>query len=195
MGFGNKNGKINTIKMVKFIYKLCFYTKDMVIIEKLLKEGKIIRIVETELKRYIDFFTATYEENLEHSKDTVETHPRWSIISGYYAMHDISKLLIAMVYRLKMGSFQVHTITIKILKELLRDKEILELLSRGYEESRDLVQDLSVAKKDRVKVQYYTGTEFMKGKYKEKAKEFYETIVIKYIEKIQSLLDGYKNDN
>ena len=166
----------------------------MVNIEKLLKEGKIIRIVETELKRYVDFFTATYGENLEHSKDTIETHPRWSIISGYYAMHDISKLLIAKIYRLKIGSFQVHGITIKLLKELLKDKEVLELLNKGYEESRDLVQELSDAKKDRVKVQYYTGTEFMKEKYKERAKEFYENVVKRYIEKIKTLLGAYTDD-
>ncbi len=166
----------------------------MVIIEKLLKEGKISRIVETELNRYIGFFTATYKENLEHSRDTIEAHPRWSIISGYYAMHDISKLLIAKVYRLKIGSFNVHTVTINILRELLEDKEISELLNQGYEESRDLVQELSEAKKDRVKAQYYTGTEFMKEKYKERAKEFYEVIVKKYIEKIQSLLEAYTDD-
>ena len=66
----------------------------MVRIETLEKEGKISRIKETELNRYLEFFTESYQDNFKHSESNVETYPRWSIISGYYSMHDISKLLI-----------------------------------------------------------------------------------------------------
>ena len=67
----------------------------MVKIEILQKEGKISRIKETELDRYIGFFAESYKDNFRHSEYNLETYPRWSIISGYYSMHDISKLLIA----------------------------------------------------------------------------------------------------
>jgi len=163
----------------------------MVKIELLKKEGKIRRIEETELDRYIEFFTESYKDNLNHSEANTETYPRWSIISGYYAMHDISKLLIAKIYRLKIDR-EVHATTIKVLRELLKDKEILKLIEEGYEEFQSLANELSDAKKERVKVQYYTGSKFIKEKYKKRASEFYTDIVKVYIEKIKRLLEPKK---
>ena len=163
----------------------------MVKIETLEKEEKISRIKETELNRYVEFFSESYQDNLKHSKATVETYPRWSIISGYYAMHDISKLLIAKIYRLKIDK-EVHATTIKVLRELLKDEETLKLIEEGYEEFQNLANELSDAKKDRVKVQYYTGTGFMKEKYKKRASEFLDDILKLYIEKIKKILESEK---
>ena len=160
----------------------------MVKIEDLEKGKKISRIKETELDRYIEFFTESYQDNLRHSEDNKEIYPRWTIISGYYAMHDISKLLIAKVYRFKIEK-EVHATTIKVLRELLKDEETLKLIEEGYEEFQSLADELNDAKKDRVKVQYYTGTKFMKEKYKKRAFEFYEDIVIPYIKRIKKILE------
>ena len=161
----------------------------MVKIEILQKEGKISRIKETELNRYLEFFTESYQDNLKHSESNLEAYPRWSIISGYYSMHDISKLLIAKIYRFKIDR-EVHSTAIKALRELLKDDEALKFIEEGYEEFQALADELSDAKKDRVKVQYYTGTEFMKEKYKERALEFNKDIVKPYIERITKLLEG-----
>jgi hypothetical protein len=125
----------------------------MVKIQLLEKEGKIGRIKETELARYTQFYAQSYQDNLKHSEANAEKHPRWSIISGYYAMHDISKLLIAKIYGLKVNR-EVHSTTIKVLRELLKDEETLRLIEEGYEEFQNLADDLSDAKKERVKVQY-----------------------------------------
>ena len=167
----------------------------MVKIEILVQEGKISRIRETELVRYIEFFTGSYQDNLHHSEDNIDKYARWSIISGYYAMHDISKLLIAKLYRFKIDR-EVHATTIKVLREILKDKETLKLIEEGYEEFENLADELKDAKKDRVKVQYYTGTNFMKEKYKKRAFEFHKDVVNPYIGKILRLLEGTKkNDN
>lgn len=160
----------------------------MVKIEILEKEGKISRIRETELERYIGFFTSSYQDNLSHAQDNIGKYPRWSIISGYYAMHDVSKLLIAKVYRLKVER-RVHATTIKVLRELLKDEETLKLIEEGYEEFQNLATELGDAKKDRIKVQYYTGTSFMRDKYKQRASEFYEGLVKPYVTKIKKLLE------
>jgi len=165
----------------------------MVKIEVLHREGKVSKIKETELQRYIEFFTESYQDNLNHSQYNLETYPRWSIISGYYSMHDISKLLIAKIYRLKI-EYEVHATTIKVLRELLKDEQILKLIEEGYEEFQSLSKELSDAKKDRVKVQYYTGTNFMKEKYKKRAKEFYTDTVKPYIDKIKKLLEDKKQE-
>ena len=157
-------------------------------IELLEKDGKISRIKETELSRYTDFFTESYQDNLKHSESTLSQFPRWSIISGYYAMHDISKLLIAKLYRFKLDS-NVHSTAIELLRELLKDKETLRLIEAGYEEFQSLAQELSDAKKERVKVQYYTGTAFMREKYKKRALEFFNETVKVYTAKIKKLLE------
>lgn len=163
-------------------------TKKMVKIEKLFNERKASKIVETEKERYIHFFENTYKENLEHCKFCLEKFPRWSIISGYYSMHDITKLFLAKKFMLKVD-FEVHKTAILILKELVKDKEILNMLEIGYKEFISLANDLAEARSERTKAQYYTGTAFMKEKYKEKARQFLEKIVLPYISKIKSLLE------
>lgn len=145
------------------------------------------RIIETELPRYVDFFENTYKENLEHSKTIIKPFPRWSIISGYYAMHDITKLFLAKKFMIKVD-FNVHKTTLKILKGIINDKELVSLLKIGYEEFIQMANDLSEARKERTKAQYYTGTEFMKQKYSEKANDFLNKIVIPYIDKIKNLI-------
>ena len=139
------------------------------IIENLLKKGIIKKIVETEISRYTNFFTNSYEENLGHCRAVLTTFPRWSIISGYYAMHDITKLFLAKKFQIKIDA-KVHKTTIKITEEITEDKQLLKLLKIGYEEFIKIAADLTEARNKRQKAQYYTGSEFMKEKYKEEAK-------------------------
>lgn len=159
----------------------------MVQINTLFKEAKICRISEFELQRYINFFENSYKDNLEHCKKNMKEFPRWSIISGYYAMHDITKLLIAKKFRIKVD-FEVHATTIKLLQELIKNQELFNLLDKGYKEFLLLANDLAEARKDRTKVQYYTGTKFLKDEYFKKSRQFYEIIVFNYISKIKKLL-------
>jgi len=159
----------------------------MVKIELLLTEGKLSRINELELPRYLNFLNNYYQDNLDHTKFNLEKFPRWAIISGYYSMHDLTKLLIAKNYRLKI-EMEVHATTIKVLREIIKNKELIELMEEGYKEFLSLAQDLYEAKKERVKVQYYTGSEFMKKEYQKRAKEFLEENVDPYLNKIKILL-------
>ncbi len=156
-------------------------------IEKFFARKLASRIIETELDRYINFFENTYKENLEHCKFNIEKFPRWSIISGYYSMHDITKLFLAKKFNIKID-FNVHKTTLQILKEVIKNKEILKLLKIGYKEFVEMANDLSEARKERTKAQYYTGTELMKEKYKEKATGFLNDVVIPYMNKILELL-------
>jgi len=158
----------------------------MVSIDVLFKEGKISLIRDLELNRYISFFENSFKDNLWHSAKNVCEFPRWSIISGYYAMHDISKLIIAKRLKIKVD-FEVHSTTIKILKEMVNDIEVVNLFEKGYAEFLSFANDLDEAKKERTKMQYYTGTGFLKEEYKKKAMEFYTNVVLIYVEKIKRL--------
>ena len=159
----------------------------MVKIELLLKEGKIGRIPELEQERYHNFFSASFADNLSHAKAVRESFPRWSIISGYYAMHDSAKLLIARQYRLKV-EYEVHATTITLLRELLKDKASIALLEDGYQEFIAMANDLAQAKKERVKTQYYTGSAFMHSEYQKRSAQFLEKTVEPFIAKIKRLL-------
>lgn len=159
----------------------------MVKIELLLNEGKISRINELELNRYVNFFENSYRDNLEHCKSNLDKFPRWAIISGYYSMHDITKLLLAKNFRIKID-FEIHSTTIKVLRELIKDKRITSLIEKGYKEFLTLANDLDEAKKERVKVQHYTGTKFMHREYLNRSEEFYNSVVIAYLKNIRRLL-------
>ena len=72
--------------------------------------------------------------------------------------------------------------------KISRIKETLKLIEEGYEKFKSLANELSDAKKERVKAQYYTGSKFMKKKYKKTAKEFHNDFVTPYIKKIEELV-------
>lgn len=158
----------------------------MVKIETLIAEGKVVKIGELELARYTNFFENSYKENLEHSKAVMTAYPRWSIISGYYAMHDITKLLLAKNFMLKI-ELEAHATTIKVLAELIKNNELVKLIEKGYNEFIFLANDLASAKKERVKAQYYTGSKFMKGEYRKRASVFLNEVVTPFIDKIKAL--------
>jgi len=52
-----------------------------------------------------------------------------------------------------------------------------------------LVEELEVAKKERVKVQYYTGTPYLESLYKKRAKEFLENVVKPFVQKMERLIE------
>lgn len=160
----------------------------MVDLDTLFKKGYISRINELKIERYLNFFENSWEDNLKHSKKNIVDFPRWSIISSYYSMHDITKLLIVKRLRIKID-FKVHLTTINILDWLIQDKKLVAMLNNGYKEFLSLANDLEEAKKERIKVQYYTGTKFLKQEYRQKAKEFYNN-AIDYINKIKLLIEN-----
>jgi len=159
----------------------------MVNLNTLFKNKIISKISDLEISRYVNFFESSYNDNLKHSKRNIEEFSRWSIISGYYAMHDITKLLLAKKFKIKID-IRVHKTTIIVLRELIKNKEIIKLIQKGYKEFLSLANDLEEAKKERVKVQYYTGTDFLKEEYKKRALEFHQKTVLLYLEKINELL-------
>ena len=152
-------------------------------IERFFNKKLISKIIESELQRYVSFFENTYKENLENSKFNLEKFPRWSVISGYYTMHDITKLFLAKKFNIKID-FNVHKTTLALLREIIKDKELLNLLKIGYKEFIQMANDLSKARKDRTRAQYYTGSDFIK----EKGTYFLNSIVIPYLNKIENIL-------
>jgi len=159
----------------------------MVNIDNLIKKGKISKIKEFELERYRNFLESSYKNNIRHSKANMLSFPRWSIISGYYAMHDITKLFLTLKFNIKVEK-EVHSTTIRLFKELTKNKELFNLINEGYKEFLSLAQDLEEAKKERIKVQYYTNTKYLYEEYKKRASDFFNRYSLNFINKMQKLI-------
>jgi hypothetical protein len=131
----------------------------MELFETFLSEGVISRLSETERDDYVKFFGNTYKDSIEAAKDNLETHPRWSIIAGYYAMHDLAKLFLAKQFSLKVNR-RVHLATIVCLKKVLEEKNTKERLLDSLKRaenifSTNITRYLIKGKREIEKVQYY----------------------------------------
>jgi hypothetical protein len=157
-------------------------------LKELFLKRKISRIGELEIERYINFFQNSYKDDLAHANENVDKFPRWSIVSGYYAMHDIAKLFLVKKFRIKILK-EVHSTTIKVMRIVSERKDLVKLLEIGYKEFKKLIEELEIAKKERVKVQYYTGTPYLESLYKKRAKEFLENIVKPFVQKMEKLIE------
>lgn len=167
------------------------------VFSEFLKEGIIVKLNEFEKERYIGFFNDTYKDNLETAKDNLKKHPRWSIIAGYYSMHDLAKLFLAKHYGLKITT-RVHFATIVALSYVLKqDKEKLRL-TKLLKEARemfdenilgkkpeDIVAYLKKGKSERGKTQYYTKR--IEKNVSEKANYFINQIVTPFIKMMEKL--------
>ena len=156
-------------------------------IKRLMESEKISRIPETEIGRYLGFFKNSHADNLGHSEYVLDSFPRWSIISGYYAMHDLTKLYLAREYRIKIEE-DVHQTTILVLNEALKDEELISLFESGYEEYRRMAEELASAKRERSRAQYYTGTPFSSADFKRRARKFHDEKVLPFIEKMMVIM-------
>ncbi|OPY30695.1 MAG: hypothetical protein A4E28_00172 [Methanocella sp. PtaU1.Bin125] len=161
-------------------------------IEDLIRDEKVSRISEFEKPRYPNFYDLTFRDDLRVCELLASEHPRWSIISGYYAMHEATKLFLAKNFGYKVLDKDVHSTTINLLSIVLREshEDIVELFESGYGEYKALVGELYGAREERRKAQYYTGTDFTRALFFKKAQQFHDQKVVPYIEKISLLGDA-----
>lgn len=167
----------------------------MSLFEEFLSKGIIVKLAETERQDYIKFFEHTYKDNIKAAHDNLEAHPRWAIIAGYYAMHDIAKLFLARRFSLKIGEKRVHLATITALQAVLKEENtkarLLELLEKAENVfSVNISRYLAKGRKEREKVQYYNfKTDFSKNR--DNALSFLNDIAEPFIKIIEDLM---KND-
>lgn len=161
--------------------------------------GTIRPLQRLERSEFLDFHKVAYEDDHSIAQLLVTGSPRWSVISGYYAMHDITKLYLAGKHGLKLSGREVHRATVEALKKVLEHpeerKKALRLLEKAEKlkraqeaPSKDalLPELLKHGKKERGKTQYYSaGYDEMD---REKAEEFMEEVVGPYLGIMKKLL-------
>ena len=100
----------------------------------------VMKLNEVERELWIKFHEKAYKEDLALAKEIAEKYPRWSIIAGYYAMHDLAKLYLSKVYNIKISGQNIHRQTIDELKKVIKDKnkELISLLETAEREVKEL---------------------------------------------------------
>jgi hypothetical protein len=173
--------------------------EDEEVFSELLKKKSITKLNDLEKENYLKFFENTYLDNLNAARYNLDKFPRWSIIAGYYAMHDITKLFLAKKYRLKINN-RVHFACIISLSFLLnRDKqefvktvEFLKNAQKIFDENvlgikiDEIAQYLKKGKSERGKIQYYN-PEIDKN-VSEKAAYFINNLVVPFIKLLEVLI-------
>jgi len=154
---------------------------------------KVTFLEKENIKEFLEF---TYKDDLKTSISIKDNHFRYSIISGYYAMHDISKLYEK--FNIKFTKPSVHDAVIKALKELVKKDEIINYIEKSNKEFskiQKLDYFLMKGKLSREKTQYYTNNNFNFEKLKKDSNNFIENIVKPYIKIVEKLIEEEKNDN
>lgn len=153
----------------------------------------------TEKKDYAIFHKNSYEDDLRHSEKNLLEFPRWSIISGYYCMHDLTKLFLAEKFNIKISSPNIHSKTIFALEYFVKKDELktrlLELLKEADElyysaerlKEKTIPTLLKKGKQERGKAQYYSD-ENNKKIDSQRASYFLDTVVKPYVRIICELI-------
>lgn len=118
--------------------------------------GSIKELLPNEKEDYFTYLSSTYKDNTKASEYNLLKFPRWSIIAGYYAMHDIAKLFLGKNYNLKLTSPYVHAATIQSLRELVKKEDLIKYLEEAEKEINSLHRTLYKGKEEREKTEYYS---------------------------------------
>jgi len=155
------------------------------------KKGSITQLDPSEKDFYLEYFKSAYDEDLEHSKNSLIKSPKWTIIAGYYAMHNISKYYLGLNFQIKISLPEIHSATIVAIKELVDNKEVKNLICEieDFSEIEPLYFGLVKAKDERSKTQYYISKSNSAKKITlEKANYFLNNVVEKYIQLMEKLI-------
>jgi len=160
-------------------------------LENYKEQGSVRDLTPNEKEYYIPFLETTCKDNVRASEYLLIKFPRWSIIAGYYAMHDVSKLYLGKKYNLKFTQPQVHAAVIQALREFVKRKDIISLIEKAGQEYDQIISlhlALLQGKEEREKSQYYTSVSVKPEVSIRKSSYFLEKLVKAYIKLIEELM-------
>lgn len=162
-------------------------------------EGVITSIEKSEKVRYVEFHKNAYMDDLKVADKIFTTSPRWTIVAGYYAMHDVTKLYLAKQHDIKIKGRGVHLAAIIALRNVLSDRNVKEkaitLLTQAQEvydmfstpvKEKIIPNLLSKGKEEREKSQYYS--EDCERLALTKSRGFLQNIVRPFIELMEKMI-------
>ena len=154
----------------------------------------------TEKENYLVFHRAAFEEDQKHAEKNLLDFPRWSIISGYYCMHNVTKLFLAEKFNVKISSPEIHAKTIEALEHFIKNDELKKKLLDLLKDAKDIYYSverlkektlpamLRRGKQERGKAQYYSEDYTKETRANsQKAAYFLEKIVDPYLKLVNGL--------
>lgn len=153
-----------------------------------------------ERESWISFHEFAYKDDLKHAEKNLIGFPRWSIISGYYAMHDLAKAYIGKIHNKRIVGEKIHSKVIEALKILMQNKEekekLIELLERAeitFFNAMRLKEKiiplmLRAGKEERGKAQYYSTKPDLKDFDSQRAAFFLKNIVEPFIKIMERMI-------
>lgn len=165
-------------------------------------EAQWTALPATEKENYLSFHKIAFEEDLKHAEKNAFDFPRWSIISAYYGMHDLTKLFLAAKFNIKISSPDIHVKTIEALEYFISGKDLKNKLLQMLKQAKDAYFNaerlkertlpllLKRGKQERGKAQYYSQDYTEKDNVNaQKAMYFLKTIVNPYVEILKGMIE------
>lgn len=167
------------------------------------EQGIISNLQFLEEENYLNFYEIIYKEDLEVAKKMLFFSPRWAFVAGYYAMHNITKLYLGKIHKLKISGQFIHEAVIESLRTVLKDEEqkkkaleLLEEAKKTYQVfdswSKEAVIPfiLRKSKEQRGQVQYYSKNfqEVIEPEYQQNAISFLNNVVHPFLELMGRML-------
>lgn len=161
---------------------------------------KEVKLTSVDRSRWIQFHDAAYKEDQKMSEELLIKSPRWSVITAYYAMHDISKLYLAKIHDIKVVGKDVHEQTIHFISKYMeKEREKVVQLLEDAKKKFDAITRSSVGiipsllrmgKKERGKTQYYDEKKASQttGQQLQAATYFKDNFMKPYIEIMEKML-------
>lgn len=159
---------------------------------------------EVEKESWIKFHENAYKDDLKHTEKDLIEFPRWSIISGYYSMHDITKLYLGKIHNVKIVGENIHSKTLKCLSKFIQDEKekekVIELLKKAEIsffnvmrlEEKIIPLMLRKGKTERGKTQYYSKD--FSDTTSQKSVYFFDNIVKPYVGIMEGMLIEKKSE-
>ncbi len=159
-----------------------------------------VRLTTEETARWIKFHQAVYQEDRKMAAKVITDSPRWSIIMAYYAMHNISKLYLGKIHKLKISGQNVHAKTLFFITKYAKQdaKKIIPMLEKAKQEYEAITSSsiwviprmLPKGRDERTKTQYYDASKSEKSGIElvRAAQYFIDNFMKPYIKIIEGLL-------
>lgn len=174
----------------------------MLISKKVYKMEKQL-LGEKEREDWLWFHKNAYKEDLRIAEKLLIESPRWSIVAGYYAMHDLTKLYLGKIKGWKVSGEMIHSKAIELLSEALKEQpekeKVLKLIREAEKEidetlrihENTVLNFLRTGKTERGKAQYYSEEKdknIFNINFSKKASYFLDKIIKPYLKIMEGLL-------
>lgn len=111
-----------------------------------------------EKQKYLDYYECAYKEDMEALKRVLFISPRWTVIIGYCAMHNIVRYYSGKEHNINVMPPSLHRKSADMIKIKIKDKakkrKLLNLFKRAERIHKGFGNEIELAKKDKTAIEF-----------------------------------------